>query len=153
MGNMTRRAFIQSAGALAAGAAAGGIAFPEHEIKEHGLVEIRAWFFGKDPIVLKSTIFSDARRDVFGVRLLGMGKLDTRFAEIGLADVKAAVDVPGRITRCTMTGWNGEGKKETGFMDLIVREGSLVIATPGELEKSPRPGPAWLALSDVRQVL
>lgn len=150
---LTRRTFIQSAGAMAAGAAAGGIAFPERGIKEHGLVEIRAWFFGTDPIVLKSTIFSDDRRDVFGVRILGMGRLDTCFAEFRLADVKAAVAVPGRISRCAITGWNGEGRKESGFQDLIVREGNLVVALPGQLELTPPPGPAWIALSDVRQVL
>lgn len=151
---LTRRTFIQGAGALAAGAAAGGIALPESEIKEHGLVELRAWFFSKNPIVVKATIFSDERRDVFGIRILGeRGTRDTRFAEIRLADVRASVAAPGRVSRCTATGWSEEGKKESGFVDLVAREGSFVVATPGELEKAPHPGPAWLALSDVQQVL
>lgn len=150
MGNMTRRTFIQSAGALAAGAAAGGIVFPKHEIKEHGLVEIRALFFTKDPIIIKSTIFSDERQGVFGVRLLGeRGPCDTRLAELRLSAVKAAVAVPGRVQKCAATMWNGEGKKEKGFLDLVTRGGNLMFANAGQLEEAP----AWMSLADVRQVL
>jgi hypothetical protein len=148
---MTRRTFIQSAGALAAGAAAGGIAFAEHKIKEHGLVEIRAWFFTKDPIVIKSTIFSDERRGVFGIRLLGeRGPCDARLAELRLSAVKAAVAVPGRVQKCAATTWNREGRKEEGsLLDLVARGGNLVVAGAGQLEKAP----TWMSLADVRQVL
>jgi hypothetical protein len=150
MGNMTRRTFIQSAGALAARAAAGGTVLPEHEIKEHGLVEIRAWFFAKDPIIIKSTIFSDERRGVFGVRLLGRrGPCDARLAEMRLSAVKAAVAVPGRVQKCAITTWNGEGRKEEGFLDLVARDGNLVVAGTGQIEKAP----VWMSLADVRQVL
>jgi hypothetical protein len=43
--------------------------------------------------------------------------------------------------------------RQVSRMDLVVRRGSLVVATPGDLEKSPPPGPSWIALADVRQVL
>lgn len=148
---LTRRTFIQNAGALAAGAAAGGIAFPEHEIKEHGLVEIRAWFFSKDPIVVKSTIYSDERRDVFGVRILGeRGPSDLRLAELSLSAVKAAISAPERIQKCAMTGWNAEnGKLEEGFLDLVAKGGNLVVAGPGQLKRTP----VWMSLADVCQIL
>jgi hypothetical protein len=151
---LTRRAFVQSAGVLAAGMA-GGVAVPANEIKEHGLVELRAWFFAKDPIRLKATLFSDARRDVFGVRVLGERESnDVRLAELCLSTVKEVVAIPGRVRKCAMTGWHaGDGKKEEGFLDLISREGKLVFAILGQLDQSPRPGPAWLSLSDVREVL
>ncbi len=146
---LTRRTFIQSTAALAAGAAAGGIAFSEYEIKEHGLVDIRASFFGK-PIVIKSTIFSDELRDVFGVRLMGEhGPSDARLAELRLSAVKAALAVPGRIQKSSMTAWNAErGTKEEGFLDLVAKDGDLMIALPGRLENEP----AWMSLVDVRQI-
>lgn len=148
---LTRRTFIQSAGALAVGAVAGGIALLESEIKEYGLVEIRFWLFAKEPIVIKSTIFSDERRDVFGVRLLGeRGSDDLRLAELRLSAVKAALAVPGRIQKSSMTGWNAQdGKKREGFLDLVAKDGNLVAAGPGQLEKAP----IWMSLADVRQVL
>lgn len=138
---------MHSAGVLAAGVA-GGVAFPA-EIKEHGLVELRAWFFVKDPVVLKSTIFADNGRDVFGVRILTEPGL--RLAELPLSTIKAVVASPGRVEKCLMTAWDDERKE--GLMEVVSRDGKLVFAIPGQLDQTPRPGPAWLDLSDVRQVL
>lgn len=148
---LTRRTFMHSAGVLAAGMA-GGVASPA-EIKEHGVAELRAWFFAKDPIVLKTTIFSDERRDVFGVRILGeRGSHGFRLAELPLPTIKEAVSTPGWVRKCLMIGWDG-GERKEGLMEVVSREGKLVFGIPGDLDKSPRPGPAWLDLSDVRQVL
>lgn len=147
---LTRRTFIQGAGALAAGAVAGGIALQKPEIKEHGLVEIRFWLFDKDPVVIKSTIFSDERRDVFGVRLLGeRGPGDLRLAELRLPAVKVVIAAPERVKICTGTMWNEESEKEEMFLNLVARGGNLVIALAGQLDKAS----VWMSLADVRRVL
>jgi hypothetical protein len=146
---LTRRTFIQSAGALAVGATAGGIAFTKPEIKEHGIVEIRFRFFTNEPIVVKSTIFSDEQRGVFGIRFLGeRGPLDVRLTELRLADVKGALAAAGRIRKCGITTWNGEGKREKVLLELMTKGGNLLLAAPGQLDD-----PAWMDLADVRQVL
>jgi len=148
---LTRRTFIQSTGVLAAGATVGGIAFPKREFKEHGPVEIRFCLFDKDPIVIKSTIFSDERRDVFGIRVQGeRGPSDVRLFELRLSATKAAVAVPGRvIQKCTATAWNEEGRKEEEFLDLVAKGGNLMFAGVGRIEKEP----VWMSLADVQRVL
>lgn len=147
---LTRRTFIQGAGALAAGAATGGIALQKPEIKEHGLVEIRFCLFDKDPIVVKTMIFSDEQRDVFGIRVLGeRGACDMSLAELRLSSVKAALADPGRIQRCLMHTWSAEGKEDKGLLDLVAKDGNLLVAGSGELEK----GPVWMSLADVQRVL
>lgn len=147
---LTRRTFIQSAGVLGAGVATGAIGRTKPEIREHGIVEIRFMFLAKEPVVVKSTIFSDEQRGVFGVRLLGeRGARDMRLAEIPLSAVKDAVAVPGRISRCAMTGWAGEGAKDSGLLDLVAKDGNLVVSGRGHLNDEP----VWMSLDDVRQVL
>lgn len=147
---LTRRTFIQSTGALAA-AAAGGMAITNSEIKEHGIVEIRFRFLAKDPHVVKSTIFSDERRGVFGVRVLGKREPgDARLAELRLTDVRDTVAVPGRVRKGALAVWNCDGRKEEGFLHLLAMDGNLMFAVPGvDISETP----VWMSLADVQQVL
>jgi hypothetical protein len=147
---LSRRNFIQGTVTLAAGTAVGDIAFPEREIKEHGIVEIRFKFLSCKPIVVPSTIFSDERRGVFGMRLLDKREPgDVRLAEFCLADVIGAVAAPGRVRKCAVTAWKGNGMKENSFLDLMVKDGNLMFAALGQIEESP----PWMSMVDVRQVL
>jgi hypothetical protein len=145
---LTRRTFIQSAGALAAGAAA-GVALPEPKVKEHGLVELRARLFN-DLVVVRSTIFADERRDVFGIRFLGeRGPRDVRLVELQLSAVAVATAVPETICECPYVAWTYQGEKEGGLLDLMGKDGNLLIAGPGQIKTIP----FWMSLADVRRVL
>ncbi len=145
---LTRRTFIRNAGTMAA-AAAIGIAAPESEIKEYGIVDIRTDIFGKTTI-LKATIFSNGPRDIFGIRLLGEpGPLDLRLAELRLSAVRETLATPGRPMRCAARMWTGNGTKREVPLDLVVDATKLSIADAEKLKVAP----AWISLSDIRRVL
>ncbi len=145
-GMLTRRTFMVSAGAVVAATGTTGITVLKPEITEHGLVDIR---FSEKPTVIKAAIFSDKRRDVFGIRILEKrGPSDIRLAELPLSVVRAVVGVPGPSARCSLTTWTPDGKKEE-LLDLKVKDTDLMLASVGQLETSP----VWMALADVKRVL
>lgn len=147
MGNMKRRDFIRSTATLAAGAAVGEMIWKG--IKEHGPVEIRTYFFSKDPIVIKGALFSDEHRNVFGVRIFDKNG-ETAVAEMPLSAVKDALSegTAGRVK--VAMAHVIDGKRKAGFVDIIVKDGNFtfLIAEPGH-----DPLPVWLKLADVQRVV
>lgn len=118
--------------------------------REYGIVEFRACFFAKEPIIIKSVIFSDERRGVFGIRFLGeRGPGDLRLIEMSLPAVKRVIAVREGVKISTFKTWNGDGKKREMFLNLVARDGNLVIAEAGHIDRAP----AWMRLADVRKVL
>lgn len=146
---LTRRTFIQGGGALAAGAVASGTSFLESEIKEHGIVKIRFQFYPGKARIVKSTIFSDGQRGVFGIRLLGELELhETRLVEMPISDAKDVAASSGKVWMVPTTVWAEDGKKEETSVGMVVKDGNLMFASEnGEVL------PIWMSLSDVRQVL
>lgn len=146
-GNMNRRTFIGSTAVLAAGAAIGSVDFKG--IKEHGPVEIRMYFFVKEPIVIKGALFSDEQRDVFGVRVFDE-KGETAVAEMRLLDVKEAL-AEQTVRRLKVTMKNvTDGKREEGSVSIVAKDGNFTFLMD-EIGKDP--SPIWLKLADVRRVL
>lgn len=147
MENVTRRAFIGSSAAIAAGAAVGLTAY--QGIRRHGPVEIRMFFMSGDPIVIQSSLYADDRRDVFGIRVFDEGK-ETARAELQLSIVRNAVSSPSKTTRCHITTRDRDGEVLEGDVNLVAKAGNLtfLIDEPGR-----SPSPIWMGLTDVRRVL
>jgi hypothetical protein len=122
-------------------------------IKEHGIVDVHAWSW--DEIILKSTIFSDRKRNVFGIRVLGQpGTEDKNLAELPLVDVEAAVATPEHFRKCAATRWTQDGEKKEGAFEIIVKGENFAMGQQGAFNKWCRPpGPTWILLSDVLKVL
>lgn len=147
MENVTRRAFIGNTAAIA-GAAVLGIE-AARAVLEHGPVEIQMYFFTKDPVVIKGSVFSDERRDVFGVRaFVEPGKEPTM--EVSLSAMRKAVEA--RPSRSTVTPlFVNEERENSQFpLAMTVENGkvSFLFENPGH-----EPSPVWLQLSDVQRVL
>jgi hypothetical protein len=147
MENVTRRAFIGSSAAVAAGAAVGLTA--SQGIRRYGPVEVRTYFLSKDPVVIQGEVFSDERRDVFRFILLHEGK-DAACAEIRLSDVRNAVAFPSKTTRCRVTMWNKNGTIHDAGVNLVAKDGNLTVLVD---ELVGPPSPIWMGLSDVQRVL
>jgi hypothetical protein len=145
---LTRRTFLEKTGTLALGTVAGA-SIRKNEIKEHGLVEIRMKLFGYHLIAVKSTIFADEDRDVFGIRILGKrGPSDARLVETELSAVIKAVAFPGHIWTSRAVCWSESGQREEWALELVVKNGNLLIAQPGFLEEAPQ-----MDLADVQEVI
>lgn len=147
---LTRRTFIKSTGTLAA-AAASGMALTESGIKEHGIVEIRFRFLAKDPCVVKSTIFTDERRGIFGIRILGNNDPgDARLGEFRLSDIRETVAAPGHVRKGNCAVWDCNGRKKEEALHLLAMDGNLMFAVPGvDIIETP----VWMSLADVQRVL
>lgn len=147
MAEMTRRAFIGSTAAVAAGAAVGLTA--SKGFREHGPVKIQFDFFG--PVVIEGRIFSDERRNIFGVRTFDKGKEMGRF-ELRLSNVKEIVASPSKTARLLIRGRNKDGKIEGEcWTSVIAADGNLTFLVEEELGKHP--SPIWMPLVDVQRVL
>jgi hypothetical protein len=146
MGNMTRRKFIRGTIVMAAGAAAGLTAYKG--FREHGPVDIKFYLFSKDPVVVKSSLFSDERRDIFGMRMLEAGHWLPAFqVEMPLSRIRRILSSAYRGGACPVTVYYRGGRTERT---------SMVVAAESEkftVRFDPDPTPVWLQLSDVRRVL
>jgi len=147
MVDMTRRQFAQSAGILAAGAAAGDVIWKG--IKEHGPVKIRMFFFTEQPIVFGGDLFSDELKNVFRVRCYGEEKR-TMTAEIKLSEVKQAVAAPSMQIPVIMA-MRDDQKSQHGKISLVAEDGKLTFLF--EERAGQKPTPVWLMLEDVKRVL
>lgn len=143
MENLTRRKFFQGAGVLAAAAVAG---IPlSGSIRKHGPMDIRLYFFSKDPFVIKGDLLADHDNDLFRVHAYYEKKVDV-IAEMKLSEIQKIVSMPRKKIRLEMIfKANGNTVKEQ--MCGVSRDGTLSFL-PGE-EGSP----IWLMLEDVKQVL
>lgn len=143
MENLTRRKFFQGAGVLAAAATVG---IPLYKgIREHGPVDIRLFFFSKDPIVIKGHLLADHDQDLFRVRVYHKDKVNLT-AEMMLSEIQKIISMPEKKIGFQMTVMgNGNINKEQ--VSGISRKGTLsfLIGEEGS--------PVWLMLEDVKKVL
>ena len=143
MRKLTRRKFFQGASALAAAAAVG---IPVYKgIREHGPVDIRLFFFSKDPIVIKGDLLANEVQDLFRVRVYHKDKVNLT-AEMKLSEIQKVISMPRKKVRLEMTVMgNGNINKEK--VNAISKNGTLsfLIGEEGS--------PVWLMLKDVKQVL
>jgi len=143
MRNLTRRNFVQGAGVMAAAAVAG---IPIYKgIRKHGPVDIRLFFFSKDPIVIKGDLLADHDQDLFRVRVYHKDKVNLT-AEMMLSEIQKIISVPRKKTSLQMTVMgNGNVNKEQ--VGGISRNGTLTFLIGEE------GSPVWLMMEDVKQVL
>lgn len=144
---MSRRKFFQGTSALAVAAAVG---IPLYKgIKEHGPVDIRFFFFSKEPIVIKGDLLADKGRDLFRVRAYYEGQVNLT-TEMKLSDIEKIVSMPRRKVHLDMTMMgNGNIKKEQ--ISGISRNGTVSFLY--EEKAGQEESPVWLMLEDVTQVL
>lgn len=145
---LTRRAFIRSTAALAAGAAVGVTAF--RGIRRHGPVEIRTYLFSEDPIVVQGELSSDESRDLFRVHVLNEEGKETCIAQMPLSGVRMAVESRTN-SRQKVICLCLEEKRMARLPLAVVVEGDKVTFLVEEPKGDPTP--VWMDLADVRRVL
>jgi hypothetical protein len=108
-------------------------------------VDIRLFFFSKDPIVIKGDLLADHDQDLFRVRVYHKDKVNLT-AEMMLSEIQKIVSTPRKKTRLQMTVMgNGNVNKEQ--VGGISRDGTLTFLIGEE------GSPVWLMMEDVKQVL
>jgi hypothetical protein len=148
---MTRRTFVGTSASIAAGAALGITA--AEGIREYGPVDIRTKFLWKDPLVIKASLYSIEKRNIFGVRVFNEGREHARF-EMGLGYVRMlAESLPGPALGCFLTVIDETGQRDVHRIRLQTDASRLTIF----IEDRERPGdesmPVWIPLRDVQRVL
>jgi len=144
MDNVTRRRFIQGTAAIAAGAAAGLMA--HKGFREYGPVDMRIYLLSMAPDIIKSLLFSDERRDIFGIRVLDEHG-DAVRAEMPLSRIREIlVSVPSRGT-CPVTIHYRGGRTERESVVVAAKSEKFTMRVHSDLT------PVWLWLSDVQRVL
>lgn len=149
--SINRRSFLKSGTTLVAGAALGalGTIGVQRGLREYGPVTLWTPFlFCKDPISIKSEIFSDEREGKFGIRVFGdRGKVDG-ILEASLTDVRETLRYGERKTVCLCFG---SEKKVVRMPIAIVAEGDRVTFLM-EFGKNDS-HPFWMNRSDIVKVL
>ena len=147
MENVSRRTFLQGATMLAAGAAAG---IPASEgLREYGPVDLRMHFFTKDHVVIKGAIFSDAKNDLFGIRVF-FGKSNEQTGEVRMPLSKIRHLTSSKMPAATF-------KAECQYADGAVESYNLcgvIIKDDLILKEAEHDGaPLRLKMEDVERVL
>lgn len=146
MKRMSRRAFIGSAAAVAAGTALGVSA--SEGIRRHGPVEIRTYFLSTDPIVIEGSLLADARRDLFRIYAQVDPKDSPLVAEMPLSGMRKAVETGSGCILLVMT--NGKCTRTERQPVAVKVDRENVTFVFGDIKDA---APVWLPLSDVRRVL
>ena len=146
MTKMTRRAFMGSAAAVAAGAALGVSA--SEGVRRHGPVEIRTYFLTRDdPIVIHGSLLADVRRDLFRIYAPVEPKDGPVVADMPLSGMKMAVETGSGSFLLVMTD---SRRTRTELRPVAVKvDRENVTFVFGHKDEAP----VWLPLSDVRRVL
>lgn len=146
MEDLTRRKFIQGTTALVAAA---GVGIPISEgLREHGPVDLKFLFFSNEPMIIRGSVFSDEKKDVFGINAFFYNTHQkTGTATMSLTRIREIVKSRSSgIVRLSMKNEDGDNEPKDV---LIGSDGQDLTFREGEHEEAP----FWLSTQDVQQVL
>lgn len=148
MKHLTRRTFIGGAGVIAVGTALGISAMKG--IRRHGPVKLWMHFLSKEPTALPAELFSDERRDIFGIRVFCDKGEQTGLGEMPLGQLRRIVDTSEQHSKviCLLVGEHGDRSR---IPLAVTTENGKITFLMYEIGRSP--APIWLALSDAQRVL
>lgn len=144
-----RRSFLRQGGTLAAGAALGalGTVSIQNGLRRHGPVTLYTPFpFCKDPLEIRSEIFSDDRKDTFGIRVKGDHGC-MAVIEASLADLKLALREGSGKTVCLCFG----PEKTVRAPIAIVADGKIVTFLVEDGKEGSHP--FWMNRADILKVV
>lgn len=133
--------------ALAAGVAVG---LPAYEgLREYGPVNLWMHFFSKCPIVIKSSLFSDENKDLFGIRVF-FDRTNKQSGEARLPLSRIRDLAASRIPAATFKAecQYSDGNVASHNILAIIIEGHLILK-----EDDQEGAPFWLKMEDVQRVL
>lgn len=141
---LTRRMFVQGAGALAAAASIPGFLLGEG-VREYGPVYLQTHFLSDKPIKIPVNIYVDGKGENFGMRSVQTGVS----AEVPLLYLRPVVERHWENTGCFMT-IRGEDTMEVRGVLITTHEGTVVFSIYERAEESVR---VWLPVEDVRKLV
>lgn len=140
---LTRRVFLGSAAALAAGAAAFGI--EESPYREISPVELELEFFRRFSV--KGRLYSDKRDDRFGFSVPDQGFFETSLGQVR----KVVLDFDWWSCLTVLVAFEGTGRNAMGrktYNVPMMKENNCLHWLPTKDTM-----PMWIDLADVRKVL
>lgn len=143
----SRRSFIASSVTLVAGAA---FRMPSRRsLRKHGPVSLYTNFiFFKEPIEIKSELFVDEGRDVFGIRCFDERGIQRAIIKTSFLNLKAVLkDSPGKIVCLCFD----DEDKEVRATLAVVREAEKVTFLIDDGNGGSHP--FWMDLADILKVL
>lgn len=146
-----RRSFLRQGGTLAAGAALGalGTVGVQNGLRRYGPVTLRTPFlFCKDPLALKSEIYSDERRDRFGIRVFETDEKVTGTMEVFLSALRETLRTGKRqtICFCAATG------QKVDLMRLTIIANGKTVTFLVKFEGNDS-HPFWMNRADILKVV
>ena len=148
MEQLNRRTFIGGAGVIAVGTALGISAMKG--IRRHGPVKLWMHFLSKEPTAIQAELFSDEKRDIFGIRVFCDKGEQSGLAEMPLGQMRRIVDTSERHSKviCLLVGEHGDSSRIP--VAVTTEQDKLTFLME---EKGQKPSPIWLSLSDAKRVL